>query len=44
MFDTPREVDAFLPETSWDSIALAYGILAFQVRSTFNHSAISESE
>ncbi|XP_025424505.1 amino acid transporter AVT1D-like isoform X2 [Sipha flava] len=30
MFDTPREVDAFLPETSWDSIALAYGILAFQ--------------
>jgi len=32
MVDTQSEINASISEPSWNSVALAYGIIAFQVR------------
>jgi len=36
MYSTQREMYAPIPEPSWNSVALAYGLLAFQVWVLFN--------
>lgn len=40
MYDTQRDIYAPIPEPSWNSVALAYGLLAFQVWALFNYSML----
>lgn len=44
MLDTQREIEAFIPEPSWNSVALAYGILAFQVRLMYLYNYMMKSK